>query len=209
MILPVTFETRSTLLMRLKADSEARELAWTEFCTIYEPIIAGFARRLGMPEHHISDLVQQVLTGFFAVQPRFVYEPSLGRFRGYLKTCVVNEIRRVRERDAAAQRRERDHARIEQNTDPAIDHEWDREWERQQLDLALERVREHYRGNTTFQAFYAVVVLRRSPEAVAAELGLSRDSVYQARTRILARLRLELAHVAEHMGDEPDDAAQG
>ncbi|MFZ4576278.1 MAG: sigma-70 family RNA polymerase sigma factor, partial [Phycisphaerales bacterium] len=191
------FETRATLLMRLKADTDAREFAWAEFCTVYEPIIAGFARRGGLPSDQIPDLVQQVLTGFFAVQPRFMYDPSTGRFRSYLKTCVINELRRIRQRDAAAREREQEHARL----DGESDARWDAEWERQQLNLALERLRAHYKDNATFAAFHAVVVLGRSPEDVATELGLSRDSVYQARTRLLARLRLELADVAAKMGE--------
>jgi DNA-binding CsgD family transcriptional regulator len=37
-----------------------------------------------------------------------------------------------------------------------------------------------------------VVIRGQSPEIVAASLGLSRDSVYQAKARLLAKLRLEL-----------------
>jgi RNA polymerase sigma factor (sigma-70 family) len=162
-----------------------------------EPIIAGFARRIGLAPDQVPDLVQHVLTGFFAAQPRFTYDPSLGRFRGYLKTCVINEVRRIRSQEESARRREQEHAR----TDDEADTRWDSEWERQQLQLALERLRAHYADNVTFAAFHAVVVLARSPEDVASELGLSRDSVYQARTRVLARLRLELAAVPEQMGD--------
>lgn len=191
------FETRATLLVRLKADGDCREFAWAEFCTLYEPIIAGFARRSGMAGEQIADVVQHVLTGFFAVQPRFTYNPEQGRFRGYLKTCVVHEVRRVRQREAAARRREQELSPGEED----VDAQWDGEWERQQLNLAMERVRAHYKGNATFEAFHAVVVLGREPEAVAAELGLSRDSVYQARTRVLARMRLELAEVAAQMGE--------
>lgn len=191
------FETRATLLMRLNPGSDSRELAWEEFCTLYEPIIAGFARRVGIPLDQIPDLVQQVLTGFFAAQPRFVYDPSAGRFRGYLKTCVINEARRIRDRDAASRQRERQRLRLDEESDDR----WDGEWERQQLTLAVQRVREHYEDNTTFAAFYAVVVLGRAPGEVALDLGISRDAVYQARTRLLARLRLELAHVASQMGE--------
>lgn len=190
-------QTRATLLMRLKAGDAAREVAWSEFCALYEPVIAGFARRCGLPQHQLPDLVQHVLTGFFAAQPTFQYDPAAGRFRGYLKACVVNEVRRLRQRHAAAQEREQEHAAMQ----PTDDEQWDREWERQQLTLALERLRRQYEDNTTYRAFHAVVVLEQAPDAVAKELGISRDSVYQARTRLLARLRDELTHVAAQMGD--------
>lgn len=190
-------DTRATLLMRLKDEGDAREVAWAEFCTLYEPVIAGFARRAGLDAGGVADVVQQVLTGFFTAQPKFAYTPAKGRFRGYLKVCVVNEVSRVWAKQAADRKREQERASHDQEADA----QWDGEWERQQLHLALERVRARYEDNQTFAAFHAVVVLGRAPEVVADELGLSRDSVYQARTRLLARLRLELAGVAQEMGE--------
>jgi RNA polymerase sigma-70 factor (ECF subfamily) len=44
----------------------------------------------------------------------------------------------------------------------------------------------------TWQAFRQVVVLERSPGEVAAELGLSVNAVYLARSRVLRRLREHL-----------------
>ena len=56
-------ETSATLLLRLKADGDLREVAWAEFCDRYEPVIAGFARRLGLPADQIPDVVQQIVRG--------------------------------------------------------------------------------------------------------------------------------------------------
>jgi len=190
-------ETRATLLFRLKADGAERDIAWAEFCDLYEPVIAGFARRSGVPPSDLPDLVQQVVLGFFSVQPRFVYSPERGRFRSYLKTCVLHELQRLRTKAAAAAR----HAASTPLPEQAEEALWDREWEARQLERALERLRDQYRENATYQAFERVVVHGQSPDAVATELGLSRDSVYQARSRLLARLRLELASVAEQMGE--------
>jgi RNA polymerase sigma-70 factor (ECF subfamily) len=44
----------------------------------------------------------------------------------------------------------------------------------------------------TWQAFWMVVVEGRSPADVAAALGISANSVRQAKSRILRRLRAEL-----------------
>lgn len=187
--------------MRLKADGDQREVAWAEFCERYEPVIAAFARRVGWSAAEVPDLVQQVLLGFFSAQPRFVYRPEAGRFRGYLKTCVVHEIQRIRTSSAARARRERERPLPDGVSEDEL---WDREWEAQQLERALARTRDRYTkaGNAkTFEAFHRVAVLGHDPAAVAADLGLSRDSVYQAKSRLLAQLRVEMQAVADEMGD--------
>ncbi|MBY0313709.1 MAG: sigma-70 family RNA polymerase sigma factor [Phycisphaerales bacterium] len=189
--------TSAALMLRLKADGDAREVAWTECCERYEPIIVGFARRQGLSPSQLPDLVQQIVMGFFAAQPRFTYNPEKGRFRGYLKTCVAHEIQRLRTTSAASAKRERS-ASV---NDEAEDRAWDAEGESQQLRAAMERVRASYRDNSTFEAFHRVFVLNEPADRVAADLGLSRDSVYQAKTRVLAKLQVELALIGEQMGD--------
>jgi hypothetical protein len=70
-------ETRESIFLRMKStDPQPREMAWAEFRRRYAPAIAGFARRLGARAHDIDDIVQDVCVGFFAVSPRFVYDPS-------------------------------------------------------------------------------------------------------------------------------------
>lgn len=189
-------ETRATLLQRLKADGSAREAAWSEFYALYGPIIARFARSRGVRAEEIDDLAQEVVAGFFAAQPRFVYDPAKGRFRAYLMACVANALRsRLRRNpplpagigapDAEAMRSD--------------ETDWDAAWKAAALDAAVARLRAHYADNPTFQAFEAVVIRGQSPEVVAALLGLSRDSVYQAKTRLLAKLRLELDGIEQQL----------
>jgi DNA-directed RNA polymerase specialized sigma24 family protein len=82
------------------------------------------------------------------------------------------------------------------------DPDWDAAWKSAALDSALARLRERYADNTTFQAFESVVIRGQAPEVVADALGISRDSVYQARTRLLAKLRLELDAVERILDPE-------
>ncbi len=56
-----------------------------EFERRYAPIIVGFARNLGLTSQDVDDVLQEVMLAFFKVSPRFEYDPSKGRFRGYLK----------------------------------------------------------------------------------------------------------------------------
>jgi RNA polymerase sigma-70 factor (ECF subfamily) len=65
---------------------------------------------------------------------------------------------------------------------------WDQEWERSQLSRCLEEARSESE-QTTFKAFNAVVRGDRSPGDVARGLGVSVKSVYNAKHRVLNRLR--------------------
>lgn len=192
-------ETRATLLLRLKADGPTREVAWEEFCRLYGPIIARFARARGIKPADIEELIHDVTSSFFTAQPKFVYDPSKGRFRSYLMACVANAIRtRLRRSDL--------HTSVTASSavEPSVRDEtdWDAAWKQSALDAALTRLREQYNDNPTFQAFEAVVIRGQSPDVVATTLGLSRDSVYQAKTRLLAKLRLELDSIEQALEPE-------
>lgn len=189
-------QTRATLLLRLKSDGPSREVAWEEFCRLYSPIIARFARARGVQADHVDELVQDVVAGFFAAQPRFQYDPSKGRFREYLMACVSNAVRtRLRREQDRPHRLAPDHGL---EAGEAVD--WDAAWRSAALEAAVCRLREHYGDNPTFQAFEAVVLRGQPADSVAQALGLSRESVYQAKSRLLAKLRVELDSV-EHSLD--------
>ncbi len=190
-------QTSATLLMRLKQDGPSREIAWTEFQRRYAPIIAGFARNLGVPPGEIDDMIQDVITGFFAVQPRFMYDPSRGRFRGYLKTCVMHKLSR-----RGAGKLPTDGRPIEMidPADESIERTWQAAWEAEHLKRALEDVRKHYDNNATFRAFHRVVMEGAEPATVAKDLSISIDTVYQAKSRCMARLRSVLKQIEDEEG---------
>jgi RNA polymerase sigma-70 factor (ECF subfamily) len=192
-------ETRATLLQRLKADGSAREIAWGEFVALYSPDISRFALARGVRPDGVEEVVQDVVGGFFAAQPRFSYDPAKGRFRAYLMACVANVIRsrlrrRVAEHEAASA--------LMVESAAADEADWDAAWKKSALDAAVARLRDRYSDNPTFQAFEAVVIRGQPPDAVAASVGLSRDSVYQAKTRLLAKLRIELDEIERAL--DPD-----
>ncbi|MDB5358143.1 MAG: hypothetical protein JWN24_4596 [Phycisphaerales bacterium] len=182
--------TRSTLLLRLRLDAPAREIAWQEFYEYYGPLIGGFARKMGAASDVIEDVIQDVLLGFFSVSPEFTYDPSLGRFRGYLKTCTWRKLQK--QLDAKLQFG----ARRVCDLDPAdlqVDAIWVDIWEREKLYRAVNMVRGQYSARPdkmkTFQAFEMYVMLERPPEEIAKELGMSVDSVHQAKSRVTKALR--------------------
>ena len=190
--------TSATLLVRLKSgDKEPREIAWRDFYMRYAPVIAGFARNLHAPSTDIDDVIQEVLLGFYAKSPSFVYDPTKGRFRGYLKVCTVRALLKRLGQNAKFQ------GKALEDVDPAspdLDDRWNHEWEQHQLQRALDAVREDYRANSTFRAFEQYVILGKSVQEVSEQLGISPDSVYQAKTRVTEALRRKVRELEEDEG---------
>ncbi|MDB5911133.1 MAG: hypothetical protein JWP34_5250 [Massilia sp.] len=182
--------TRATLLMRLRQDGPAREVAWREFYESYAPLIGGFARKMGAASHVIEDIIQDVVLGFFSVSPEFNYDPSVGRFRGYLKTCTWRKLQKRLGVDL------RFGDRSVHDVDPSdlqVESIWEDIWEREKLHRALNMVRRQYASRPdkmkTFLAFEMHAMLERPPEEIATELGMSVDSVHQAKSRVTKALR--------------------
>jgi RNA polymerase sigma-70 factor (ECF subfamily) len=187
-------KTRASIFLRLKAtDAAPREMAWSEFRQRYAPIIAGFARKLGARPQDVDDVIQDVFLGFFAVSPRFVYDPARGRFRGYLKMVTLNAIRTRLGKSARINTVPL--SEISDDAEP-IEQTWDQTWREQLLRRAIERVRADYAAHPkTFQAFEKYVLRDQPPGDVARELGVSVDSVYQAKHRVSEALKVVMSEL--------------
>jgi len=192
------YTTNPTLFLRINAgDPGPREIAWEEFRQCYAPMIAGFARNLGAPPQDVDDLIQDVLLGFFALSPRFVYDPARGRFRGYLKVCTFRALRTRLGQNA------RFKALPLGDIDPEsleVEQVWNDIWEQELLRRALEEVRKCYADPITFRAFELYVILGRPAEDVARELSLNVNSVYKAKERVTQSLRKKLEALVEQQG---------
>ena len=165
---------------------EQRELAWSEFRTRYAPVIAGFARKCGASDQDIDDIIQDVITWFLAASGEFAYDPSRGRFRGWLKTCTVRTaIRRAGKNLRFRNLPLEDVPQLEL----AADADWNEHWEKQLVSRALVILRKECGESVTFRAFEKYVLLDVKPEIVAHELQTSVNSVHQAKTRLTKRLR--------------------
>ena len=183
--------TRPSIFLRLKQDDAApRELAWRQFYDRYGPVIHTYARRRGASKQQAEEVVQDVVGGFFAASPRFVYDPSRGRFRAYLKTCAHHALGRIRGSFAPSQDAPVEELLLVDDHDD--EQLWDRLWQQQVLRRAMELVREHYtrKGKLeTFLAFEQNVIFDRPAPDVAKELGLNVNSVHAAKVRVTQKLR--------------------
>jgi RNA polymerase sigma-70 factor (ECF subfamily) len=126
--------------------------------------------------------------------PKFQYQQN-GSFRAWLRTVTLNKWR---ERERKAQLPIESRAGIFDHADPddPIRDFWDNEYRERLTARALQLMRDEFQ-ETTWRAFWAVVVQSRSGEDVAAELGITVGAVYAAKSRVLRRLRSELAGLTE------------
>jgi RNA polymerase sigma-70 factor (ECF subfamily) len=187
MPVPPTASTNPSIFLRLRqSDPSPREFAWEEFHSRYAPMVAAFAQRLGARPQDVDDVVQDVLMGFFSKSPTFVYDPSKGRFRGYLKVCTYRALGVLLGKKVKFQGVPLD------QLDPealAVDQAWNDIWEQELLARAVEQLRKEQGQTKTFQAFEQYVALNKPADSVAEQLGLHITSVYRAKQEITQLLR--------------------
>jgi RNA polymerase sigma factor (sigma-70 family) len=194
-----TLATRATIFLRLRAeDTACREVAWDDFRKRYGPIIAGFARKLGVKGHDVDDVIQDVMLGFFSHSPNFTYDPAKGRFRGYLKVCTFRAVqrsigRRARHDDVPLDEVGADSLQVEQA--------WSDVWEQEMLQQALQAARAELANDQAFRAFELHVLKGHSVAAVVRELNMSERTVYRATSRMTGLVRRQLLDLTGE--DEP------
>ncbi|MGH7177274.1 MAG: RNA polymerase sigma factor [Tepidisphaeraceae bacterium] len=190
--------THASIFLRLNTrDPKPREFAWSEFRERYAPIIGGFARKMGARASDVEDITQDVLTGFFAKSPTFVYDPSKGRFRGYLKTCTYHAVCNGLSHNARFKALPLSSLK---ESAPEVEAAWNDAWESAILKRSLESVREHFADGNTFRAFQQCVLEDKDAVQVASDLGVSVRTVNRAKSRVLAMLRERLRHLRDEAG---------
>jgi RNA polymerase sigma-70 factor (ECF subfamily) len=181
--------TSATLLDQLRSSEPAH--AWTRFVSLYTPLLAHWGARLGVPPGEMADFLQDVFLLLIQKLPEFRYDPAR-RFRGWLWTVTRNRwLERCRQATPAAQGD--GGATLDLLGVPDTTEEVDAEEYRRFLTArALELMQAEFHP-TTWRACWAVVVESRPAAEVATELGLTPNAVYIARSRVLSRLRENLA----------------
>jgi RNA polymerase sigma-70 factor (ECF subfamily) len=181
-------QTPATLLERLRRpDAQG---AWAEFVRLYTPLLYYWARRAGRQPHDAADLVQDVFVTLVRELPAFAYDRQRS-FRNWLRTILLNKCRERRRREqtvpAAACG-----AAVEELAAPDLVNDLDETEYRRYLVRHAVRLMQTDFQPITWRACWEFVVAGRPAAEVAAELGVSVDVVYSAKSRVLRRLREEV-----------------
>ncbi len=181
--------TRASLLVRLRDRQDS--LAWAEFVKLYVPVVYGYLRKQGLQDADAADLCQEVLRAVAGAISRLEYDAARGAFRNWLFTIVRRDLSNwQRTRRVRSQTTEADRA-VDLDQCPAREAEetaWDTEWEERLFAWACEQVRREV-ADHSWQAFWRTAIDGVPGKQVAQELGISVVAVYNARSRIRARLK--------------------
>ena len=188
-----TPQTRQSLLMRLRGGRDER--AWSEFLSLYEPLILRLMRRRGLQENDARDMTQQVMLQISGAIERFQPDGAEASFRRWLYRIARNVFLTFLSRQSRLPQLVDDVQNIDAfeitSANSLEASLFDVEYRQQVLAWALEQVRREFQ-NTSWQAFVESAVHDRPIATVARELNMSTGSVYVARSRIIARLRAKV-----------------
>ncbi len=178
------------MLERLRDGSDM--VAWEEFFGRYWSLIFAFARRRGCSQHTAEEVVQDVMLKVFEQKNLFHYDPQRGRFRSWLGTLVANRVadfrRMAAERVRAVGGDAQDNPVGSVADDVSPDDDWDATFEQSMLLVLLDVVR-HEMSPRAYLAFELSTMHGLPGVEVARHTGLTRNGVYRAKKRALARLR--------------------
>lgn len=191
--------TTGSLLAGLKhQDSQV----WGHFVKLYTPLVCHWCQRYQLKNEDIPDVVQEVFRSVARYIERFHKDRPEDTFRGWLRVITRNkalDLHRRRGRDVPIEEGTEARRRLELIPAPE-DCERDASADLEDRSIvyhrALELIRSEFR-DSTWTAFWQVVLEGRSAVDVADDLGMSPGAVRVAKCRVLQRLRSELVDPAD------------
>jgi RNA polymerase sigma-70 factor (ECF subfamily) len=194
----VAVETSVSLLERLAGAPTDDD--WRRLLDLYQPLLRAWMARAGVPPSEADDLVQEVLLVVFREVGGFERRGK-GAFRAWLRTILANRVRdffRAQKYRPTATGDSDFLRRLDEleSPDSALSHLWDREHDEYVAASLLRRVRGDF-APATWEAFRRHALDGEAAARVAEELNLSLNSVLLAKSRVLKRLRQELAGFVE------------
>jgi RNA polymerase sigma-70 factor (ECF subfamily) len=191
-------DTSVSLLERLSGRPTGDD--WRRLLELYQPLLCVWMTRSGVAAADADDLTQEVLLVVFREVGGFERRGN-GAFRAWLRTILANRVSnyfRAQQRRPTATGGSDFLQSLDELESPesALSARWDREHDDHVVASLLRQVRPHF-APATWQAFRRHVQEGEPAARVAAELGLSLNSVLLAKSRVLKRLRDELAGLVD------------
>ncbi len=184
------YETPVSLLERIR--SGGGDSSWARLDDVFQPMIRRWLAQAGIAPSDVDDISQEVMIITLKKLPEFERQRT-GSFRAWLRNVTVNCLRDFR-KSARRKPLATDHTHFDQviaelaAADSGLSRLWNAEHDQNLLRYLLKQVRAQF-AQATLKAFTRVVLDERSPDEVAAELGMTVNAVFIAKSRVLAKLR--------------------
>ena len=190
--------TSTTLLGRVGL-SPHDEVAWARFVALYGSKIRGWCLRWGLQAADTEDVTQEVLLRLARKLGTFQYDRSRS-FRGWLRTVTRNALADFladRKRQCAGSGDDAvwEQLRSVRARDDLVEHLKD-QFDAEIVAVACTRARARVEAQT-WEAFRLTAYEGISGDDVAARLGMSRATVFKAKSRVLGFLREEIKQLDE------------
>jgi RNA polymerase sigma-70 factor (ECF subfamily) len=191
-------ETSVSLLDRLAG--APTDDNWRQLDDLYRPLLCAWMGRTGVLASDVDDLVQDVLLVVFLKIDGFERRGH-GAFRAWLRTILAHKVRdyfRGKKYLPTATGDSGFLRRLDEleSPDSALSQLWDFEHDEHVAAALLQRVQGDF-APVTWEAFCRHVMDGETAVDVAKALDLSLNSVLLAKSRVLKRVRQELAGLVD------------
>jgi RNA polymerase sigma-70 factor (ECF subfamily) len=199
-------ETRDSLMLRLRDPQDQQ--AWTQFVSIYEPLILNSFRKRGLQDADARDVAQQVVVAVMQAVNTWQPDGREASFRRWLfaiaRKLALRFVQRATPERGPSRRGVGGSDMLEilnqvPDPDPGTIQAFDEDYRDAVFQWAAEKIRCEFR-EPVWRAFWRTCVLHEPIADVAEELGMTTGHVYVCRSRIIARLRQTIEEFeAEHV----------
>jgi RNA polymerase sigma factor (sigma-70 family) len=184
--------TRTSTILLEGLKNPGDRSCWQDFDSRYRPLVIALARRLGLQDCDAEDIAQETMAAFLRAYRQGQYDRERGRLRDWLRGIASHKVRDLQRHWGHQEKplTEKTDATslLDQIEDKNVETVWDEEWDRAVLRQCLEEVRQEVEPRM-FEAFELFALRDWPAKQVAAHLQVSEDTVYQSKSRILARVR--------------------
>jgi RNA polymerase sigma-70 factor (ECF subfamily) len=171
--------------------------AWNRLMGLYAPLVVHWCRQSGLQSDEAQDVIQEVFAAVAVGLKTYQSDRPGGSFRGWIRGIARHKLQdHYRRGPARAEGGSEALVRLRAVPEPVEAPDLS-ESDTDVADLyrrALEQVRGQFEERT-WQAFWKVAMENRSPAEAASELGMTPNTVRQAKSRILRRLKEELGEL--------------
>ena len=196
-------DTPVTMLARIAVQRTCEsEASWERLFALYEPVIRKCAKSLGAGCDD-EDVAQEIFIKLVDVLRNGRYSPSAGKFRSYLMTLIRNEL--IGRWRKAQVRKSTDHVSIDDedsalviSVPESVSAEIDAKWYQARHEAAVDHALTKTFMSRQSKDVYRMYVLEERPVAeVMKKFGLTRNTVYQIKTRV----EKMIAAIEDELGD--------
>jgi RNA polymerase sigma factor (sigma-70 family) len=178
------------------------DTAWVRLVYRYQDQITLWVRKLGLQLADAENVTQEVLVRL--TRKIHLYDPKKAPFATWLRRVTVHVARNYVRKQTKAATGSGDTEQMMRLQEVEDDSEsyWDRintEADRSLLALALARTKEKVTAEA-WRVFELAAIQKKPGAEVAEELGVSAQSVYSARHRVMQVLRQEMTALANQEG---------